>query len=100
MILALAAIVVMLFPQWRRREGLLAVTCAVIFIALWIDKGLGLIVGGFIPNPLEEYREYHPTGLEIMITVAIWALGALILTILYKIAIGVKEETGGELAPH
>jgi len=99
-IMAIGSILVMLFPRNRKNESVLAVTCAVIFIALWIDKGLGLIVGGFIPNPLEQYREYSPTGLEIMITLAIWAVGALILTVLYKIAVGVKEETGGELAPH
>lgn len=99
-IMAIGAIVVMLVPKNRKNESILAVTCGVIFIALWIDKGMGLIVGGFIPNPLHQYREYFPTGLEIMITIAIWALGALILTVLYKIAIGVKEETGGELAPH
>ncbi len=99
-IMALGAILVLLFKSNRQNEKVLGVTCVVLFLALWIDKGLGLIVGGFIPNPLHQIREYHPTAVELLITIGIWALGFLILTLLYKIAIGVKEETGGELAPH
>ena len=99
-IMAIGAILVLLFKKNRQNEKVLGVTCVVLFIALWIDKGLGLIVGGFIPNPLEQVREYHPTAVEILITIGVWALGFLLLTLLYKIAIGVKEETGGELAPH
>ena len=99
-IMAIGAILVLLFKSNRQNEKVLSVTCVVLFLALWIDKGLGLIVGGFIPNPLHQVREYHPTAVEMLITLGIWALGFLILTLLYKIAIGVKEETGGELAPH
>ncbi len=99
-IMAFGAILILLFKSNRQNETVLGITCVVLFLALWIDKGLGLIVGGFIPNPLHQVREYHPTAVEIFITIGVWALGFLILTFLYKIAIGVKEETGGELAPH
>jgi Ni/Fe-hydrogenase subunit HybB-like protein len=50
------------------------------------------VVTGFIPSPLETITEYSPTGPEILITVGVWALGLFILTILYKVAISVKEE--------
>ena len=51
-----------------------------------------MIAGGFIPNPLHEITEYAPTGLELMITFGVYATGLFVLTILYKVAIGVKEE--------
>jgi molybdopterin-containing oxidoreductase family membrane subunit len=54
---------------------------------------MGLVVGGFIPNPFERVVEYAPTGPELSITLGVWAIGFLILTILYKVAVGVKEET-------
>ncbi len=97
---AVACILILIVPQARRNERVLGWTCAALFLALWIDKGLGLVVGGFIPNPLHQIREYHPTAPEILITLGVWALGFFILTVLYKVAIGVKEETGGGLAPH
>ena len=53
---------------------------------------LGLISAGFVPNPLHEVNEYMPTFPEVMITIGVYAIGALVLTILYKITIGVKEE--------
>jgi len=53
---------------------------------------VGLVIGGFIPNPFETITEYSATAPEIMIAISIWATGALILTILYKLALSVREE--------
>ena len=61
------------------------------FVSLWIDKGIGLIVAGFVPSPLGAVTEYAPTLPEILIVLAIWAIGSLILTVLYKIALSVRE---------
>jgi molybdopterin-containing oxidoreductase family membrane subunit len=91
-ILAAVALVLLINPRTRRREGILTIACVAVFISIWIDKGLGLIVPGFIPSPTGEISKYWPTVPEAMITVGIWAAGFLILTILYKIAISVKEE--------
>jgi Ni/Fe-hydrogenase subunit HybB-like protein len=92
-LLAAVALLLLINPRTRRNEPLLAVACAAVFAALWIEKGLGLVVTGFIPSPLEKITEYFPTGSEVAITVGVWALGLLILTVLYKVAIDVKEET-------
>ena len=90
----LAAVIILLNPNNRKKEGVLAVACILVFICTWIDKGMGMIAGGYIPNPLHEVTEYAPTAPELMITAGIYGLGALILTVLYKVAIGVKEEVG------
>jgi Ni/Fe-hydrogenase subunit HybB-like protein len=66
--------------------------CAMIFIALWLDKGLGFVMGGLAVNPLDEVVEYIPTANEIGITLGIWATGFLLVTVLYKIAIMVEHE--------
>lgn len=91
-ILAAIAVFMLVFPQIRRNESLLAVACVATFASLWIDKGFGLVVGGFVPNPFERITEYWPTIPEAIITMAVWAIGFLVLTILYKTAISVKEE--------
>ncbi len=92
MALMVLALILLIPPITRQNEGVLAVACVMLFIGAWIDKGLGLISAGFVPNPLHEVNEYLPTFPEVMITIGVYAIGALILTILYKITIGVKEE--------
>lgn len=79
-------------PKLRRNETTLAALCAMVIITTWIDKGMGLMTGGFVPNPLEHVTEYWPTMPEAMITLGVWALGFLVLTLLYKIAVSIKEE--------
>jgi len=88
------ALVLLIVPAWRRRESTLIAGCIAVFISTWIDKGMALVVGGFIPNPFEKITEYWPTALELGITFGVWATGLFILTVLFKIAVSVKEEVG------
>ncbi len=91
-ILALISLVLLIVPATRNSARVLPVTCGIVFLSLWIDKGLGLIVGGFIPSPLGTVAEYTPTLPEISITLGIWALGFLMITVFYKIALSVRED--------
>ena len=91
-LLAGVALVLLLNPRTRQNEGLLTIACAAVFASLWVEKGLGLVVTGFIPSPLEKITEYSPTRPEVLITLGIWAMGLLILTVLYKVALSVREE--------
>ncbi len=91
-ILAVVALILLINPNTRRNESTLLVAAVTVFTSLWIDKGFGLVVGGFIPNPLERITEYWPTIPETLITLGVWAIGFLILTVLYKVAVSVKEE--------
>lgn len=84
-VLAAGALAVLLIPGLRKQETWLAPACVAVFASLWIEKGLGLVLPGFIPSPLEAMTEYHPTGPEIAITLGVWAVGFLILTVFYKI---------------
>ena len=90
--LMLVAIGLLVVPVTRKNEAVLAVACAAVFVGTWIDKGMGMISGGFVPNPLHHVVEYTPTIPEIIITLGVWATGFFILTLLYKIAVSVKEE--------
>lgn len=86
------ATVALVFPSIRRNENTLALACGLVVLTTWIDKGLGLMTGGFVPNPLEKITEYWPTLPEALITLGVWAIGFLILTVLYKVAVSIKEE--------
>ena len=88
----LVSLVLLIVPAFRRNEKILVLGCISVFIATWIDKGLGLVVGGFIPNPLNKVFEYWPTIPEVIISLGVWASGLFVLSVLYKIAVSVKEE--------
>jgi Ni/Fe-hydrogenase subunit HybB-like protein len=91
-IIALASLILLLVPAARRREGLLACACVGVFLSIWIEKGLAMVVTGFVPTPLGQFTEYFPTLPEIGIALGIYALGLAILTVLYKIALTVRGE--------
>ena len=80
-----------LSPLVLRRQGVLVFACSLAFVGSWIEKGMGLIVPGFIPSTLHEVVEYLPSLTEWKVTVGIWAFGLMVLTILLKIVIAVHE---------
>jgi len=89
---AVVSLILLIIPAARRKESVLLAACILVIISTWIDKGFGLVVGGFIPNPFERVVEYWPTVPEICISIGVWATGFFVITILYKMAVSVKEE--------
>jgi Ni/Fe-hydrogenase subunit HybB-like protein len=69
---------------WRVDVG-----CVLVLAGVWIEKGIGLIVPGFVPSTLHELVEYLPNELEWKVTVGIWALGLMVFTIGLKLAVAV-----------
>lgn len=90
-ILAFLGIGLLIFPT-RKHKVLLPIALLSIFFANWIDKGVVLIIAGFVPNSFDRVTEYFPTLNEISIVLAVYAIGALIVTVLYKVAISVREQ--------
>jgi len=90
-LLAVACTVFLLIPSVRRQERWLALLCAGAITALWIEKGLALVVAGFIPSPLGIVTEYAPTLPEIAITIGVYGVGGLLLTTLYKVVLSVRK---------
>ena len=83
----ITAFFIFLFPKTRENFFTLNLGCVLIIMGVYIEKGMGLIVPGFIPDTLGEIYEYSPTTAEIIITMGIWAIGALIYTLLLKFAV-------------
>ncbi len=84
------ATIILTFHKLRNNLTILYVVCGMLFIAIWIEKGFGLIVPGFIPGPWGKIVEYTPTFVEISVTFGIWAMGAFIFTILAKTGIAIE----------
>lgn len=84
------ATVILLFHKLRNNFTILYFACILLFIGIWIEKGFGLIVPGFIPGPWGKIVEYFPTTTEIGVTIGIWAMGAFIFSILARTGIAIE----------
>lgn len=91
-ILAIISIILLITPRFRKNENTLMWACIFVFVSIWIDKGLGMVVAGLTPNPLGHVVDYWPTLPEFVIALGIFALGMLIITVLYKVALGVRRQ--------
>ena len=88
-VLMIVAFLMLFMPSFRNDFNKLQIPCTMAFAGIWIEKGMGLIVPGYIPSPIGEVTEYHPSFVEWLLTLGIWAFGFFILTILLKGAIGI-----------
>lgn len=89
--LNIIALVILMIHPLRRNMLTLNIACVLAFIGIWIEKGMGLVIPGFVPTPLGEIFEYAPTGVELSVAAAIWAFGILIFTLLAKAVIAIEQ---------
>lgn len=92
-VLAFTGIILLLIPRTRRNEKVLAAALMAVFVAAWLDKGIGLVLGGFVPNAFAQVTEYVPSLVEIGVITGVYAVGLLVLTVLYKVVIAVREQS-------
>lgn len=76
-------------PSALDRGSVRITACVLCIVGIWIEKGMGLIVPGFIPSTLHEIVEYSPSLVEWKVTAGIWAFGILMLTVLLKLIVTV-----------
>jgi len=93
-LLSLVSLALLVNPKTRRSPGTLTAACIMVFAGVWIEKGLAMVVTGFIPNPMGKVTQYWPTLPEFLISMSVYAVGALMVTGFYKIALAVRREVG------
>jgi Ni/Fe-hydrogenase subunit HybB-like protein len=69
----------------------LNVACLLAIVGIWIEKGMGLVIPGFIPTPLGAIVEYSPSLNETLISLGIWAFGLLCYTIFLRMAVPIMQ---------
>jgi molybdopterin-containing oxidoreductase family membrane subunit len=88
--LNVVAVLILSVHRLRRSPATLNLACGLAFVGVWIEKGMGLVVPGFVPTPLGEVFEYTPTLRELAIALGIWAFGAIVFTLLAKASIAIE----------
>ena len=88
--LVVAVTILMVYPL-RRNPALFTLACVLTVIGVWIEKGMGLVIPGYIPTPLGEVFEYLPNWTEVSISLGIWAIGLLTFTLLAKAGMAIER---------
>ena len=91
MIFNVTAFILFLNPATRRNNVTLVMGCILVFVGVYIEKGMGLVIPGFIPDVLHEIYEYAPTGIELLLSMGIWATGLFVFTMLLRVAIPIMN---------
>ena len=60
-------------------------------VGIWIEKGMGLVIPGFIPTPLGAIVDYLPSLNETLVCLGIWAFGLLLYTIFLRMAVPILQ---------
>ena len=90
-VMNIIAVVLLMIHRTRRNMTTLTIACILAAVGIWIEKGMGFVLPGFIPTPLGEVFEYFPTVTELLVTLGVWSIGMLNFTVLVKIAIPIQS---------
>ncbi len=90
-IINLLATLVIAFNPGKDNPKVLLPACGFLFVAVWMEKGIGLIVPGLIPSPLGEVVDYLPTWVELGVTLGILCLGITVVTWLIRTALIIEK---------
>jgi Ni/Fe-hydrogenase subunit HybB-like protein len=84
------AAIVFITRRFYSNAKVLRLACAAAVLGVWVEKGMGLVIPGFVPSPLGEIVDYTPSFTEFCVSAGIWAFGALVYTLLLKAAIPIE----------
>ncbi|MFZ1984733.1 MAG: NrfD/PsrC family molybdoenzyme membrane anchor subunit [Desulfatitalea sp.] len=81
---------ILAFNPGGNKPMVLFPACILLFVGIWIEKGMGLIVPGLVPSPLGEVVSYAPSLVELGVTAGVFAVGIFVITVLVRPALVIE----------
>ncbi|MEE8432030.1 MAG: NrfD/PsrC family molybdoenzyme membrane anchor subunit, partial [Candidatus Desulfatibia sp.] len=82
---------VLAFNPGRNNPMVLFPASVLLFVGIWMEKGIGLIIPGLVPSPMGEVIDYVPSWVEISVTLGILAVGIAVVTMLIRPALIIEQ---------
>jgi len=92
LIISIVAFLIFLIPSIRKNWIMLNIGAILIWLGVYIEKGIALLIPGFTPDVLGQIYIYRPSMTEVKVAMGIFAIGFLIFTLMTKIAIAINFE--------
>ncbi len=83
--------IILAFNPGNNNPKVLFPACVILFVGIWIEKGIGLIIPGLVPSPLGEIVGYAPSWVEVSITLGILAVGIFVVSMLVRPALIIES---------
>jgi molybdopterin-containing oxidoreductase family membrane subunit len=90
-VMNLIGTLILAFNPGKNNPRVLVPACALLFLGIWLEKGMGLIVPGLVPSPLGEVVNYAPSWVEVCITLGVMSLGIFVVSLLLKPALTIEQ---------
>jgi Ni/Fe-hydrogenase subunit HybB-like protein len=91
---AVVSFLLFLIPRTRRMPLTMNLGCVMIYLSVYIEKGIALIIPGYTPDVLGQVYRYFPSPLEVRIAVGIFCVGFLLFTLMVKVSINILFAPG------
>jgi Ni/Fe-hydrogenase subunit HybB-like protein len=91
-LISFVAFLLFLIPATRKNPVTLNIGAILIWLGVYIEKGIALIIPGFTPDTQGQIYIYRPSPVELKVSIGILAIGFLIFTVITKIAIAIIFE--------
>ena len=63
--------------------------CLLIYVSVYIEKGVALIIPGYTPDVLGQIYQYVPSLTEVRVAAGVFGIGFLLFTLMVKVSIRV-----------
>jgi molybdopterin-containing oxidoreductase family membrane subunit len=87
LICSVVAFILFLIPQARKNKVTLNIGAVLIYMGVYVEKGVALVIPGFTPSMVGEIYEYAPSFQEIKVAMGVFSVGFLVFTLMIKVAV-------------
>lgn len=71
--------------RWWKKVPSADVACGGALVGIWFNKGMSLVIPGFVPSQLGEIVEYVPSLVEALVSLGVWCFGFVALSVLLRL---------------